>query len=66
MRGLIIVLLSGAVPLVAYLLSAILDDTAGGNIAAYVFLASIGIWGTAMVIAIALIVVGLRRRRLGT
>jgi len=41
MKGLIIVLLCGAVPLFAYLLAAILDDTMNGTVAAYTFLATL-------------------------
>jgi hypothetical protein len=65
MRGLLIVLLLGAVPLCAYLLALIFDESIPGNVAAYTFLATLPVWGVAMVARIGLEVRRLVRRRWG-
>jgi hypothetical protein len=65
MKGVGLVLLCGAVPLAAYVLALILDESPGGTIAAYAYLASLAVWGAAMVLSIGIALVGLLRRRMG-
>jgi hypothetical protein len=65
MKGVGLVLLCGAVPLAAYVLALILDDSPGGTIAVYAYLASLAVWGAAMVLSIGIALVRLLRRRMG-
>jgi hypothetical protein len=65
MKGVVLVLLCGVVPLAAYVLTLALDDSNGGTIAAYAFMASLAVWGAAMLLSIGIVLVGLLRRRLG-